>query len=45
MLITWQPSKFALRPPVNVQLPDGTIETKFYLTDAPKIMKAREMVL
>jgi len=45
MGVAWDLKSFWIKPAPGVVLPEGTIQTKFYLTDLPKVMKAREMIL
>jgi hypothetical protein len=45
MQVANRPAKFWVPAPANVQVPAGTIQTKAYLTDLPKIRRAEEMVL
>lgn len=45
MLLAWEPSKFFVKSPAYVDVPKGQIQTKGYITDLPKIMKARQMIV
>lgn len=45
MSVISQPSKFWVKPPANVQIPAGTIQTKGFLTDLEKVQRARKMIL
>lgn len=43
--IAMDPTSFWVKPPKNFQVPAGSIQTKFYLRDLPKVLKARKMVV
>jgi intein/homing endonuclease len=45
MIVRINPSKWWVKPPFGVQIPDGMIQTKGYYTDAPRILQSRKMVL
>lgn len=45
MLIQWNPSDFFIKPPYNVQIPDGTIQTKGFQADLPKVLRAAYMIV
>ena len=45
MLIANQPSHYFAKLPSNIQLPSGRIQTKGYLSDWPKVIRAKEMIL
>jgi hypothetical protein len=45
MLVQWAPEKFWVRLPPQLQLPAGSVQTKTYITNLPKIQQARRMVL
>lgn len=45
MLIAWVDKDFYIRPQYGVKINDGEIQSKFFMTDAPKIMKSEFMLL
>jgi hypothetical protein len=45
MGVAVHPKDFWKKPPPNIQIPDGTIQTKGYLTDLPKLRAAERMQL
>lgn len=45
MLIANQPSHFFTKLPGSLQLPSGSIQTKGYLSDWPKVIRSKEMIL
>jgi hypothetical protein len=45
MLVASAPAHFWVKGPAGVEVPAGTIQTKAYLKDLPKILMARSMVL
>jgi hypothetical protein len=44
MLCQWNPKQFMLAAG-NIQIPNSIVETKGYLTDLPKILASRKMIL
>lgn len=45
MLVAVTPHTFFKKFPANIQVPDGTIQTKGFQTDLPKVLRSRAMVL
>lgn len=44
-LISSEPSKFFIKPPAGIQIPDGMIQCKTYFSHINKIVQSQEMVL
>lgn len=44
MLCQWNPRNYQ-QLPGNIQVPNSVLQTKGYLTDMPKVMRSRKMVL
>lgn len=45
MLCAWTPKEWFLKPPPNVRVPDNQIQTKGFIADMPKVLKADSMVV
>jgi hypothetical protein len=44
MLVQAEPSKWWVKPPFNVQVPTGMIQTKGYMSDVPRLLQSRKMI-
>jgi hypothetical protein len=45
MLVAAEPSRFFRPLPRGTQVPDGTIQVKFFLSNLPKVKQAQELIL
>lgn len=46
LLVAWNPKNWFIKQmPPNLQVADGVIQTKGFLSDAPKMLQAREMIV
>ncbi len=45
MLVRWEPNDFWLKPGKGIVVPEGTIQTRCYQTDLPKIMRAEYIIV
>ena len=45
LLCAWEPSKFFVKLPASVQLPAGSIQTKGFMVDLPRVLKARSVII
>jgi hypothetical protein len=44
LLISWDPAKWWVKPPVNIQVPAGMMQTKGFLTDLPRVLQSRILI-
>lgn len=45
LLIANSPSEWFVKTPSNIQVPDGTIQTKGYVTDLPDVLQSRKLIV